>query len=113
LLAELPERHINAIQNGSGLVLRSTLCADLNVAEFTSLSGGSHVPLPDFAERKQRIIHIKSGECRCLGYSVLATLLQNQPQRNRQRAAHYHAYFAQCRVEKLGYKTKHRALPSY
>ena len=32
LLAELRERHINAIQNGSGFILRAILSADLNVA---------------------------------------------------------------------------------
>jgi hypothetical protein len=108
LLVQLRERNINAIQNGSGFVLRTILSADLNIAYHTPLSGSSYIPRPDFLQRKQCIINARNKANRCYGYPILAALLQHNIQGNRPRAAHYDAYFAQYGLEGMGLSSEDR-----
>ena len=64
LLAELRERHINAIQLGSGFMLRAILSADLSISKHTPLAGGSYIPLPDLLQRKHCVVNVQNKDNR-------------------------------------------------
>ena len=106
LLAELRERHINAIQLGSGFILRAIVSADLNISKHTPLAGGSYIPLPDFLERKHCIVNVQNKDNRCFGYALLAALLRVEHGSIPKEQRHTIRYFAQYGLDSLNYPVK-------
>jgi hypothetical protein len=113
LLAELRERHINAIQLGSGFMLRAIVSADLCVAKHTPLDGSSYIPLPDFLERKHCIINVKNKDRRCFGYALLAARLCVEHTKHPQRSAQYDPYFEQYGLDNISYPMKIEDLEAF
>ena len=106
LLAELRERHVNSIQNGSGFVLRAIVSADISIAKHTPLDGSSYLPLPDFLARKRCIVNIQNKDNRCFGYAILAASVRLHTANHAYRAAPYDKYFEQYGLDKVNYPVK-------
>jgi hypothetical protein len=112
LLTELNERHVNAIQVGSGFVLCGILSVDLNVAARTPLDARSYIPLPDFLQRKRCIVNVKNDDNRYFGYALLAPLHPEHYHKHSGRAGKCDGYFAQYGLDSINYPVKIEDLES-
>ena len=74
-IATLRERHINALQNGSRMVMREIKLAQLNVARYEPLAGRRYCALPDFLLKKHAVINVHNFDSRCFGYAILSAKL--------------------------------------
>ena len=106
LLAELRERHVNSIQQGSGFMLRTIVSADMNVAKHVPLGGSSYIPLQEFLLRKRCIVNVQNKDNRCFGYAILAALLRAGYGNHPDRAAQYDPYFGRYGLDALEYPVK-------
>ncbi|XP_039295264.1 uncharacterized protein LOC111056839 [Nilaparvata lugens] len=66
------------IQYGSGWVINSIECFDLNIVCYKPIYSGTYVPTPKKLDNKKSTINIKNEDQRCFLWSVLAYFNQDQ-----------------------------------
>jgi hypothetical protein len=100
-LADLRQRHIDAIQLGSGFIMRAIVSTDLLIGRHTPLAGNGVIPLPEFLARKRCIINVQNNDQRCFGYAILASQLRVEI--HPERAVQYDQFFTLYGLDAVQY----------
>ena len=100
-LADLRQRHIDAIQLGSGFIMRAIVSTDLLIGKHTPLAGTSSIPLPEFLARKHCIVNVQNNDQRCFGYAILASQLRVEA--NPERPTQYDQFFTVYGLDTVQY----------
>ena len=100
-LADLRQRHIDAIQLGSGFIMRAIVSTDLLIGKHTPLAGTSSIPLPEFLARKHCIVNVQNNDQRCFGYAILASQLRVET--NPERPTQYDQFFTVYGLDTVQY----------
>ena len=84
-------RNSNAkfIREKSGLVFAEIYSITLKISQLNPLQGSGYQELPKFLAKKKAIVNIRNNDERCFGYSVLAALLPDDPNRHIYRPERY------------------------
>ena len=70
------------IREKSGLILAEIYSITLKISHFNPLFGIGYQKLHKFLAKKEAIINVKNNDERCFGYSILAALLPDDPNRH-------------------------------
>ena len=99
-------RNSNAkfIRETSGLVLAEIYAITRKILQFNPLQGSGYQELFQFLAKKKAIVNIRYNDERCFGYSVLAALLSDDPNRHTYRPERYSdADFAEHGLDSIEY----------
>ena len=106
MIKDLRNRHENAMQNVSNLVIREIKLAELLVAKYVPLAGSRYAELPAFLAKKKAILNVRNTDNRCFGYAVLSALLQMDRKEHAARPEKYDAKFEELGLDKLNYPVR-------
>ncbi|XP_039286742.1 uncharacterized protein LOC120351921 [Nilaparvata lugens] len=96
------------IQYGSGWVINSIECSDLNIVCYKPIYSGTYVPTPKKLDNKKSTINIKNEDQRCFLWSVLAYFNQDQ---KHNRVRDLEKYLHLVNVENLEFPLKIEDIP--
>jgi hypothetical protein len=103
LIATLRERHINALRDGSGMVMRQIAVVNLHMALYEPLAGHRYAELPKFLAKKQAIVNVRNQDSRCFGYAILAAKLNLNHHDHPDRPTKYDGRFREFGLDQLTY----------
>ena len=107
-------RNSNAkfIREKTGLILAEIFSITLKISQFNPLQGSGYQVLPNFLANKKAIVNIQNNDERCFGYSVLAAILPDDPNRHAYRLERYSdADFAEHGLDAIEYPVSSIDLP--
>ena len=76
-------------ERGSGWVVEKIIIADVNVARYQPLQGGTYLPLPANLAKKKAIINVQNRDNECLKWALRAALFPPKDGKNPQRPSKY------------------------
>ena len=88
---------------GSGWIVSYIKQANVHVFDFTVISGGRYLPLPNTITNKKACINIQNDDEKCVKWAILAALHNEDIARDHDRVTKYHPYQNEVNEEGLVY----------